>query len=395
LNSSSLTTPADAGFMARAVELACRGLGSAAPNPCVGAVLVQDGRIAAEGWHAVYGGPHAEINCLADARAKGVDPAGCVLYVTLEPCNHYGKTPPCAQAVFEAGIRSVVVGACDPNPDVAGGGNVFLRERGVRVETGVLARQCRDLIADFITWKSTPLPYVYLKLATTIDGRIATRTGDSAFVSNAASRLEVHRLRSRVGAVMVGTGTLAADNPRLTARLESEIPARQPLAVVVGTTLPDSPTDLVLLRERARETVFLTSMESAATDRAARLAGAGARVWPTPRAISRPEGGLDLRPGLARLRAELGCHHVLCEGGGRLAMSLLRQGLAHELWLFLAPKALGDASSVPALAGNEVQTMDQALGLALMSVKELEGDVWLRYRPEGAIPDLYEPKTTS
>jgi len=199
--------------MARAVELAGRGFGSTAPNPCVGAVLVKGGRIVAEGWHAVYGGPHAEINCLADARAKGVSPADCVLYVTLEPCNHYGKTPPCAQAVYEAGIRSVVVGARDPNPDVAGGGIAFLRERGVHVETGVLAKQCFNLIADFIIWKTTPLPYLYLKLATTIDGRIATRTGDSAFVSNAASRLEVHRLRSKVGAVMVGAGTLCADNP--------------------------------------------------------------------------------------------------------------------------------------------------------------------------------------
>ena len=152
MNSSSLTTPADAGFMARAVELACRGLGSAAPNPCVGAVLVQDGRIAAEGWHAVYGGPHAEINCLADARAKGVDPADCVLYVTLEPCNHYGKTPPCTQAIVAANVRTLVVGASDPNPDVAGGGIAWLRERGLQVTAGVLAKRCLDLIADFLVW---------------------------------------------------------------------------------------------------------------------------------------------------------------------------------------------------------------------------------------------------
>ena len=377
--------------MARAVELAGRGFGSTAPNPCVGAVLVKGGRIVAEGWHAVYGGPHAEINCLADARAKGVSPADCVLYVTLEPCNHYGKTPPCAQAVYEAGIRSVVVGARDPNPDVAGGGIAFLRERGVHVETGVLAKQCFNLIADFIIWKTTPLPYLYLKLATTIDGRIATRTGDSAFVSNSASRLEVHRLRSKVGAVMVGAGTLCADNPRLTARLEGGAPARQPLAVVVGTGLPDSLNDSVLCLERARETIFFTSEENAATDRAARLAATGARVWPLPWAVPGTERGLDLRPGLARLRAELGCHHLVCEGGGRLAMSLLRQGLAHELWLFLAPKALGDASAIPALAGNEVLAMDRALGLTLLSVKELGGDVWLRYRPKGVAEGLRGP----
>ncbi|MBF0480855.1 MAG: bifunctional diaminohydroxyphosphoribosylaminopyrimidine deaminase/5-amino-6-(5-phosphoribosylamino)uracil reductase RibD [Desulfovibrionaceae bacterium] len=378
--------------MARAVELAARGFGSVAPNPCVGAVLVEGGRVVAEGWHAAYGGPHAEINCLADARAKGVDPAGCVLYVTLEPCNHFGKTPPCTRAIVEAGIRSVAVGAYDPNPDVAGGGVAFLRERGIAVATGVLAGQCRDLIADFVVWKSSPLPYVFLKLATTIDGRIATRTGHSAFVSNAASRGQVHALRAAVGAVLVGAGTAAADNPRLTARLGDETPARQPLAVVAGTTLPDNPDALVLLRERAQETIFLTSEESAATQRAERLTSAGARVWAMPWLSPRTERGLDLRPALTRLRSELSCHHVLCEGGGRLAMSLMRQGLIHELWLFLAPKALGDGSAVAALTGNEVAAMDRALGLTLLSVKELQGDVWLRYRPDGAVDGLSGPE---
>jgi diaminohydroxyphosphoribosylaminopyrimidine deaminase / 5-amino-6-(5-phosphoribosylamino)uracil reductase len=367
--------------MARALELAGRGFGSVAPNPCVGAVLVRDGAIVAEGWHAAHGGPHAEVNCLADAKSRGVDPAECALYVTLEPCNHYGKTPPCAMAVFEAGLRRVVVGAADPNPDVAGGGNAFLRERGVAVECGLLERECLDMIADFVVWKTTPLPFVYLKLATTIDGRIAPRGGRGAIVSNAASRRQAHLLRSKVGAVMVGAGTLKADNPRLTARLEGQTPGRQPLAIVVGGSLPSATDDLALVRERAGETIFLTSHESAVSAEAAALTRLGAKVWAMPEGLS----GLDLRPGLERLRAELGCHHVLCEGGGRLGMSLLKQGLIHELWLFIAPKALGDERAVAALAGNDAPSMDASLGLRLLSMREIEGDVWLRYRPDSPI----------
>lgn len=154
-------------FMLRAAALAEQARGRTAPNPTVGAVLVQDGQIVAEGWHKQYGGPHAEVEVLADARTKGIDPAACELYVTLEPCNHHGKTPPCTEAILRAGVRRVIVGARDPNPDVKGGGVDYLRTHGVRVEVGLAENVCRDLISDFTVWKNTLFPYVYLKLATT------------------------------------------------------------------------------------------------------------------------------------------------------------------------------------------------------------------------------------
>ena len=214
--------------MARAVELAVRGKGTTAPNPCVGAVLVRDGAVVAEGWHMRCGGPHAEVNCLADAGAKGVDPSACALYVTLEPCNHHGRTPPCTMAVLEAGVPEVVVGAGDPNPKVAGGGAEFLRQRGVRVRQGVLGQACRDLIADFLVWQFTGRTFNTLKMAATLDGRIAARNGHSAWVSGPESREMVHELRARVDAVVVGGGTLRQDNPRLTARPRSGEPDKQP-----------------------------------------------------------------------------------------------------------------------------------------------------------------------
>ncbi len=181
----------------------------------------------AGGWHRRYGGPHAEPECLADARAKGVDPAGCTLYVTLEPCNHHGKTPPCTRAILEAGVREVVVGTADPNP-VAGGGADFLRANGVAVRLGVEEALCRELIADFLVWQRTDRPYVYLKLASTLDGRIATRTGHSRWISGPESRAAVHALRARCQAVIVGGGPLRADAPRLPVRLPGDVPAPGP-----------------------------------------------------------------------------------------------------------------------------------------------------------------------
>ena len=182
------------GFMRRALELAERGRWSTAPNPTVGAVLVKDGAVAAEGWHQVCGQAHAEVNCLRDAASKGVDPRGGTLYVTLEPCNHFGKTPPCSHAVLEAGISRVVIGMLDPNAKAAGGAD-FLREHGVEVVSGVLEQECRDLVADFLVWQTTRRPYVILKMASTLDGRISTQGGSCQKITNDASHAVVQRLR--------------------------------------------------------------------------------------------------------------------------------------------------------------------------------------------------------
>ena len=363
--------------MRHAAQLAERGRGATAPNPCVGAVLVQDGQVVAEGWHKRCGGPHAEVNCLADARERGVAPAECALFVTLEPCNHHGKTPPCSKAVLAAGIREVYVGAMDPNPKAMGGAQ-FLREHGVTVHTGVEKALCTDLVTDFLTWQFADRPYVYVKMAGTLDGRIATRTGHSKWITCAESRAAVHELRARCGAVVVGGGTLRADDPRLNVRRDEAREGVDPLAVVVTSHLPGAGDDFFLVRERAAETIFWTTAQAAASDDARRLADLGVRVWTL---APHPDDGLDLAQGLERLRTECGVWHVLCEGGGTLALRFVESGLMDELHLYTAPKILGDAQAAPLFAGREPETMDQALGLRLTGVRMSGEDALMTLRP--------------
>ncbi|WP_051261310.1 bifunctional diaminohydroxyphosphoribosylaminopyrimidine deaminase/5-amino-6-(5-phosphoribosylamino)uracil reductase RibD [Desulfovibrio inopinatus] len=368
-------------YMAHAVSLARQGLGPTAPNPCVGAVLVSDGRIVAQGFHERFGQPHAEVRCLADAREKGVDPSQCEMFVTLEPCNHYGKTPPCTRAVFDAGIRSIAIGCLDPNPDVAGGGAAFLESNGVRVEVGLLYDECRDLIDDFLVWKDTKRPYVFLKMATTLDGRIACRNGHSSYVTGPLSRKRVHELRARVGAVMIGGGTLRADNPGLDVRL-NPMPenANDPLAVIVTSNLPGKSAALKLLEHRPEKTIFFTNNTSASHPNATRLTSMGVRVIALPPATSEDgndESGLNLEFGLIKLRQEYGVHHVLCEGGGGLAMSLFEAGLVDETLLFQAPKILGDDQAIPVFYGRSPLQMDEALPVRVTSVQPVGDDFLL------------------
>ncbi|MCK9240362.1 bifunctional diaminohydroxyphosphoribosylaminopyrimidine deaminase/5-amino-6-(5-phosphoribosylamino)uracil reductase RibD [Desulfocurvus sp.] len=375
-----MTAPSHEEFMRQAAALAARGRGATAPNPCVGALLVRGGEVLARGWHRRCGGPHAEPECLADARSRGVDPAGCTLYVTLEPCNHQGRTPPCTRAILEAGIREVVAGMADPNP-VAGGGAEFLRANGVAVRMGVEQALCRDLVADFLVWQRTDRPYVYLKLASTLDGRIATRTGHSRWISGPESRAAVHALRARCQAVIVGGGTLRADDPRLTVRLPGDVPAPgpQPLAVVVTSALP-GPDDFALTRERPQETIFWTGEAQAATGQAEALRARGCRVWALPPAPG-PRQGLDLGRGLARLREQCAAWYVLCEGGGSLALSFLHAGLMDEFRLFVAPKILADGQARPLMDGLAPQVMDQALAMRWSAARPSGEDVLLIYRP--------------
>ncbi|MDD4951059.1 MAG: bifunctional diaminohydroxyphosphoribosylaminopyrimidine deaminase/5-amino-6-(5-phosphoribosylamino)uracil reductase RibD [Desulfovibrionaceae bacterium] len=365
--------------MARAVALALRGRGPAAPNPCVGALLVKDGLVLAEGWHRKYGGPHAERECLAQARDRGLDPAGCEMYVTLEPCNHQGKTPPCTEAILAAGIKRVLIGTRDPNPDVAGGGAERLEVGGVEVVRGILERDCLDLIADFKLFKDSARTFNILKMASTLDGRIATRQGKREAVSCAQSFEDVHRLRARVGAVLVGGDTLRRDNPSLTCRLEGRgAGAGQPLAVVVTRRLPAPGEDLNLLRKRPGQTVFWTSLQAAKSDPAQALREIGARVWGLPD----ENGGLKFCPGFERLRAECGCWHAVCEGGGRLAMSLADQGLVDEFVLYLSPRVLGRDDARPLFSGGRAMSMDQALGFRIGLVEPMGQDLKLTLRPQ-------------
>jgi diaminohydroxyphosphoribosylaminopyrimidine deaminase/5-amino-6-(5-phosphoribosylamino)uracil reductase len=366
--------------MARALELAERGRGFTTPNPRVGAVLVMGGVIVAEGWHKVFGGPHAEVECLRDAEEKGVDPTGATMYVTLEPCNHFGKTPPCSRTLLESGVARVVIGCLDPNP-VAGGGAELLRQGGVTVTVGVMERECADAIADFVVWKTKGRPFVTVKLAMTLDGRIATRTGDSGWVSGEASRARVHALRANAQAVMVGGGTLWTDNPRLTHRLgDGPLAANpQPLAVLVTRRPPAPDAPLAILRDRPGQCVVLTGAAWAASNTADGLKKMGVRVWGLPE-----NGGesLNLLPGLKRLREEAGVYTLLCEGGGGLAGSLLTQGLMDELVVFYAPKILGDAAAISGFSGLAAERMADAAKLRFLSMEAVGEDMMVVARPQ-------------
>jgi diaminohydroxyphosphoribosylaminopyrimidine deaminase/5-amino-6-(5-phosphoribosylamino)uracil reductase len=374
---------------AAALAEAERGRYATAPNPCVGAVLASRDGILARGYHAAPGTPHAEVNCLEDARRRGIDPTRATMFFTLEPCNHTGRTPPCTRAVLEAGVRRVVVGHPDPNTEVAGGGLAFLRERGVnaRFSADMDVRQaCADSLADFLVWMRGDLPYVILKLAATLDGRIATRTGHSRWITGPGARREVHTLRRGVGAVLVGGGTFRADDPQLTHRLVDADTARapldetasdadslqQPLAVVATSTLPAPDEACRLLTERPAETVFLVPPAVADAAEAAALERCGARIIAAE----------DMAAGLGRLRSEMGVHHLLCEGGGGLGLSLLEAGLVHEFRLHLAPKLLGDDEARPLFAGRAPERMDDALGMRLTEARTAGEDLLLTFRPK-------------
>ena len=374
--------------MLQAVALAESSRWDTAPNPPVGALLVKDGQVLALGRHEVAGGPHAEAAALADAAQKGVNPAECTLVVTLEPCAHHGKTPPCSEAILKAGIKHVVVGALDPNPK-AHGGVERLRGEGLRVETGVAEEECLDLIDNFITWQTTEFPYTILKLASTMDGRIATRTGHSKWITSPETLGRVHELRRHMQAVIVGGNTFYQDDPKLTCRPDGNAQGceKQPLAVVVTSRLPAAGASYYLLKNRPQETVFWTTVAAAASPKAEALRRIGVRVLglsSSPKANARGYGmraELNLAEGLRSLRTEHDCWHVLCEGGGRLGLSFLDKGLTRELHLHLAPKILGDNEATPLFDGRAPITMDEALALRITNARSSGKDIMLTMRP--------------
>lgn len=364
--------------MARAIELAYQGRGMTAPNPCVGAVLVHDDAVVAEGWHTRYGKLHAERECLADARHKGINPKGMTMYVTLEPCNHHGKTPPCTEAIIEAKIARVIVGTRDPNP-VAAGGVEKLKDHGIEVHTDFLEQECQDLIADFLLWQKSHSPYNILKMAATLDGKIASRFRTPEPVSSPESFAKVHELRGLVGAVVVGGGTFYADNPSLNCRLET-LPDRfsQPMGVIVTSRLPEDPAKFTLLQKRPERTIFMTTDEAARSPLADKLRQRGTSVWPLPG----EHGNLNLSIGFERLRFERGCHYTLCEGGGKLAMALAAQGLADELIHFVTPRILGDGKAPSAYSGRGEAFMKDTLNYRIMKAEPTGTDLMLVMRAE-------------
>ena len=317
--------------MARALELARRGLYSTEPNPRVGCVIARGERIVGEGWHRYAGEPHAEINALA---AAGGDASGATAYVTLEPCRHSGRTGPCTQALIQAGIARVVAAMVDPNPRVTGRGFAELAAAGIDVESGLLEAEAQALNRGFASRFERGRPWVRCKLAATLDGRTATAVGESRWITGEAARADVHRLRAQAGAVLTGIGTVLADDPRLDARIENADCLAPPMRVIVDSHLRTPPTAKLF---GARGRVLIAT--SGDTTSARTLLDAGAEVVSLPRA----DGRIALGALMSAL-AERGINEVHTECGPTLAGTLLESGLVDEVVVYLAPALLGDAA---------------------------------------------------
>jgi diaminohydroxyphosphoribosylaminopyrimidine deaminase/5-amino-6-(5-phosphoribosylamino)uracil reductase len=316
--------------MHRTLELAAKALGRTSPNPVVGAVIVRNGRIIGEGFHRRAGLPHAEREAL---RRITETARGATLYVNLEPCSHYGRTPPCADALIEAGIKRVVVGMVDPNPLVRGRGLSRLRRAGVAVATGVLREECERLNEDFACFIRTGRPFVTLKLAASLDGRIAAASGDSQWISGEQSRRVVHELRNRVDAILVGAETVRNDDPRLTCRVRG---GRDPLRVVLDGRLSITPSARVCTQPSTAPTLIATSEDHGRGEKQAQLEAQGVQIVCFPG----KNGQVPLRPLLVEL-GRRGHKSVLIEGGGRIAAAALREGVVDKVLFFYAPLLLG------------------------------------------------------
>lgn len=354
----------DEKYMSRALELARRGEGRTAPNPPVGAVIVRDGAIVGEGFHPMAGEPHAEIFAL---RQAGNLASGSDLYVTLEPCSHHGKTGPCADAVIAAGIKRVFVGVQDPNPQVAGQGIKRLQAAGIEVVCGVLEQECRRLIAPFARHVLSGMPYTIYKTAMTLDGKTATAKGDSRWISGECSREEVHRLRDRVEAIMVGVETVLHDDPLLNTRLPGG--GRDPLRVVLDSQLR-LPAAAAMLHQESDAGTLIATTEAADFEARKKLEAAGAEILVLPD----EQGRVSLRA----LWRELGHRNVqtlLLEGGATLAGAALRSGLIDRVMVFVAPKLIGGDSEYGIFRGEGCSLLGDAVKLEDIRMESFDMDV--------------------
>lgn len=350
-------------FMSRALVLAAKGRGWVSPNPMVGAVLVKDREIIAEGHHKRFGGPHAEVEALKQFDSC---PENSTLYVNLEPCCHHGKTPPCTKRILEAGVKRVVVGVLDPNPLVRGRGVEELRSNGLEVTVGVLEERCRELNRVFFHWMENSLPWVTLKWAQSLDGRIATRHGDSRWISSKPSRRLAHALRSEHDAVLVGASTVRTDDPSLTVR---HVRGRNPLKVILASDLNIPLEAKVLGRASGQKECWVACSEPLDPRRATALEKRGARLLVCPRG---PQGGVDLVHLLRELARE-GVSSVLVEGGAFTITSFLKAGLAQRIVCFVAPMLLGEGVGVVGDLGLE--KVSQAVLLPGWKLKRLGPDL--------------------
>lgn len=374
--------------MRRAIELAKKGGGYVHPNPLVGCVVVKDDEIIAEGYHEKYGEFHAERNALTRCKTET---KGASLYVTLEPCCHYGKTPPCTEIIIEKGIKKVFVGILDPNPLVAGKGVKILQDAGIEVEVGLCENEIREMNKVFLKYITTKRPYVIMKTAMTLDGKIAAYTGDSKWVTNEESRKKVHELRSELAGVVVGIGTVLADDPMLNVRLEGE--HHQPVRIVVDSNLR-IPVDsqLVKTANEYRTIVACRHFDRSEAERS--------EVEKSSLNVNKQKGFLDSLRSLEMTGVELlecqsnnnhvdindlmtklgamGIDSLLLEGGGTLNAAFLEAGCVDEVWAFIAPKIIGGEGAKTPVSGKGIDKMSEAINLQDIDIQNINGDILIK-----------------
>ena len=353
-------------FMKMALNLAKKGQGYTSPNPMLGAVIVKDGKVKGKGYHRSFGQAHAEVNAIDDAGAQA---RGATLYVNLEPCNHTGRTPPCTGKILEAGIKRVVVAMQDPNT-VAAGGADFLRQHGIEVLTGICEKQAVRLNEAFLKYVKTQRPFVTVKCAGTLDGRIATRTGDSKWVTGEKARRYVHRLRHAADAILVGIGTIRADNPRLTTRMDAKR-GIDPIRVVLDTRLSISSSARILKLDSNSDTILVTG-DTVSETKKKRVLKKGVRLVEQP--VTR--GQIDLNA----LMVELGSMRItslLIEGGSRVFASAFSSGIVDKVLFFYAPKILGGDDGIPICRGPGPRLMKDCIRAQNIRIRRFDDDVMI------------------
>lgn len=354
-------------YMQRAIELALKGEGRVNPNPLVGAVIVKDDKIIGEGYHKKYGEWHAEVNAFNNATE---DVEGATMYVTLEPCSHYGNTPPCARKIVEKKIKRVVIGAVDPNPLVAGNGIKILEENGIEVITEVLEKECNDMNYIFNKYITTKKPFVIMKTAMTLDGKIATSTGDSMWITGEEARRYVHKIRNKVAAIMVGIGTVLKDNPELTCRLEDGV---SPIRVIVDSK-GRIPLDAKVLNIKDSAGTIIATTNAIDEDKEKELKNMGVKIIKT-------QG--NNKVSLSELMIKLGemkIDSILLEGGSGLNFSALEEGIVDRIQAFIAPKIVGGENAKTPVGGDGIKLINDAIQLKDIDIKRFGQDILIEGR---------------
>lgn len=355
-------------YMRRAISLAKKGAGWTSPNPLVGAVIVKDGRIIGEGFHEKYREKHAERNALASLKesARGAD-----MYVTLEPCCHYGNQPPCTEAVIENGIKRVFIGSRDPNPLVAGKGTKILRDHGITVVEDFLREECDALNEIFFHYITTKRPYVLMKYAMTIDGKIATKTGASKWITGNEAREHVHFLRGRYASVLAGIGTVIADDPMLNCRIPG---AHQPLRIILDSGLRIPLESRIVMTAPEFPTLVVTAVDPEDPDRSEKIAGLREKNVRLAFLSDEKDGRVSIEK-LLRYLGDEGIDSIFVEGGGKIHDSFRKAGAVDKVACYIAPKIFGGSGAMTPVAGEGIENVDEAMRLEDMKVSKIGGDI--------------------